>query len=419
MPKSIQQLQKYSSHLNVLYVEDEMNVAKKTQQFLQRLFNNVDLAHNGVEGLNLYKRKQHDIVISDISMPEMDGVQMSKEILAINEEQHIIITSAQNDAHQLISLINLGVFTFLTKPLDSTNFFKALWKVTRSIHLQNNQEKMQKMLEVKVEELRKILNLTDHAIAIVENGKIVKGNILFLSLLNISENSELLEIENPLISQLLHSTDSLYVQTMDELLTKLKQMESANISLQIGRFEKQCKVNLIHLSASRECLMIKALDVLKDEYTIDVLTGLHNKNYLFNQITQHIDAKSEFKVSTFKISNYGAIRKWSGPEMSLRAERTLAKAIITQLETFEFTFFPTFTHFQENGFVVLYNAHDKIAIDTILLNKCNNIPLKITHNSAQALTEIGAIKIEKDDIEIEKYTLENLVIAIGASLAIM
>jgi len=93
----------------------------------------VEIAEDGVIGWEMYQNSRFHLVITDISMPNMDGISMIKLVKNRNPEIHIIVTSAQNDAEKLLTLINLGVDRFLTKPLNKTNLIDALYAVCTAI----------------------------------------------------------------------------------------------------------------------------------------------------------------------------------------------------------------------------------------------------------------------------------------------
>jgi len=120
---NFQTLKKLSQNLTLLYVEDDDNVRKSTARTFFKLFKQVDLAVDGEEGLELYNNffldnnAYYDIVISDIQMPRLDGIGMSKAIFEINKQQKIIIMSAYSDKEYLVDLINIGVEGFMQKPL--------------------------------------------------------------------------------------------------------------------------------------------------------------------------------------------------------------------------------------------------------------------------------------------------------------
>ena len=124
----------YTKELRVLYVEDNENLLKETKELLDNFFKTIVTATNGEIGLELYKNGDFDLVITDIKMPKMDGIELSKNIIQINPNQHIIITSAYNDSDKLLSLIQIGISDFLLKPMNLPQLLKVLYKVSKSIY---------------------------------------------------------------------------------------------------------------------------------------------------------------------------------------------------------------------------------------------------------------------------------------------
>ena len=126
-------LKELSQQFSLLYVEDDKIIRDKTATIFKNLFDKVDVAENGVEAIELYKKfhnlnsKYYDIVISDIQMPHLNGIGLTKEIFLINKKQKIIIVSAFNDKEYLIDLINIGVEGFMQKPLSSQNMLQILY----------------------------------------------------------------------------------------------------------------------------------------------------------------------------------------------------------------------------------------------------------------------------------------------------
>ena len=136
-----QSLQKISKHLSVLYVEDDKDLSNRIKRFLIKIFKNVDIAIDGQDGLNLYKKKYeetkkyYDIVISDIYMPNLNGIDMSRDILDINKDQKIVIISAYEEKKYLLDIISLGIDTFIQKPFDVQQLIGTLYKVCMAFSL--------------------------------------------------------------------------------------------------------------------------------------------------------------------------------------------------------------------------------------------------------------------------------------------
>jgi len=127
------ELKEVTKDLSVLYVEDEKMIRDGLLGSLKQLFKEVEVAEDGAVGWELYQHARFHLVITDISMPNMDGITMIEHIMEKNPEARIIVTSAQNDAEKLLTLINLGVDRFLTKPINKLNLINALYTVCSSI----------------------------------------------------------------------------------------------------------------------------------------------------------------------------------------------------------------------------------------------------------------------------------------------
>ncbi|MDK9716790.1 MAG: response regulator [Trichlorobacter sp.] len=112
--------------LSLLYVEDDDNVRSGVECFLKKRFEQVWLAKNGSDGLDLYQQTSPDIVITDIKMPVMDGIVMARNILAEDHDARIIITTAYNDADYLLESLNLGVSHYVLKPIEHAKLHQAI-----------------------------------------------------------------------------------------------------------------------------------------------------------------------------------------------------------------------------------------------------------------------------------------------------
>lgn len=144
MENAIDQLIIWSKDLRVLYVEDDISLREEVSIFLSDIFAVIDLATNGQEGLDKLAQNHYHIVITDIRMPVMDGIEMIKQIKVLYPEQPILVTSAHNEIEYLVKLINLGVDNFITKPLQSEHIFKVLHKIVEHI---NQKKELQRYKE--------------------------------------------------------------------------------------------------------------------------------------------------------------------------------------------------------------------------------------------------------------------------------
>jgi DNA-binding response OmpR family regulator len=136
----LEKIYEQTRRLNVLFVEDDAQLRERTAEMLEDCFYRLEIAEDGVDALEKYKEyydrkgKYFDIVISDIQMPRMDGVELTREIYAICNNQPIIILSAHTETDYLLALINLGVAQFVTKPIEYTKMLDVLYHVAHKIN---------------------------------------------------------------------------------------------------------------------------------------------------------------------------------------------------------------------------------------------------------------------------------------------
>jgi len=104
--------------LKVLLVEDEENLASLLKNAIGDSFYSFTIANDGQEGLEKFLQISPDIVITDIMMPKMTGLEMAKEIKAIDTTVPIIILSAYSEVDKFLNAIDIGVVKYLIKPFD-------------------------------------------------------------------------------------------------------------------------------------------------------------------------------------------------------------------------------------------------------------------------------------------------------------
>ena len=155
-------LYNHTKNLNILYVEDEQDLRNETETVLESLFKTVVSAQDGQEGLELYTKyttqegkSYFDIILTDINMPIVDGVELIKKVYKINNNQTIIVISAHNESQRLINLINLGITNFIPKPFSREQFSEVFIKAAQFIHLEK--EKIQLAVKKELYEYKKIL----------------------------------------------------------------------------------------------------------------------------------------------------------------------------------------------------------------------------------------------------------------------
>lgn len=134
--------------LSVLYVEDDPYTLKAVNGILNNHVGKLYTANNGQEGLLAFVKYQPDVIITDILMPKMDGLQMCKSIRSIRHDIPLIITTCMDDARFLQQALELGVCSYVTKPIFPKMLFKALTKIADDLQNQRDLVEQKRLNEL-------------------------------------------------------------------------------------------------------------------------------------------------------------------------------------------------------------------------------------------------------------------------------
>jgi two-component system chemotaxis sensor kinase CheA len=168
-----------TKNLDVLYVEDNISLREKTSMIFESLFKSVEVASDGLEGLDKYNNNSYDIVFTDIRMPNLDGVDMSKAILETNPKQHIIAITAHNETELLEKLINIGIDSFIKKPIDTNQFVDEIYKVSDFIEKDKKELERINQINILNHELDAMINSFDRYV--IASRTDLKGIITYAS----------------------------------------------------------------------------------------------------------------------------------------------------------------------------------------------------------------------------------------------
>ncbi len=114
--------------LSILYVEDDPALRERMLEFFRMIFTRVYPAEHGREGLDAFHRLSPDIVVTDIKMPVMDGLEMAAAIKEKSPESPVIVTTAFSETEYLVKAIEIGIDRYVQKPIDQDILIDALFK---------------------------------------------------------------------------------------------------------------------------------------------------------------------------------------------------------------------------------------------------------------------------------------------------
>jgi len=197
--------QDFLKNLTILYVEDDEIARIKLSKILKRFFKDVLLAANGLEGYILFQEQQIankaiDLILSDINMPKMNGIEMLESIRELDTEVPIIYTTARSESEYLLRAIELNVNHYVLKPIDTEDIINRIQEVCEKKYYQN-------MISSKNNELELYMGVIDNVATVIkmnDQKKITFVNSLLLEILSYEKD----EILNKNIEQFMHKDTS-------------------------------------------------------------------------------------------------------------------------------------------------------------------------------------------------------------------
>lgn len=317
----------YSKELHVLYVEDNKEVCESTADILKEYFLTLDAAEDGLEALEKYKeyyaknRCHYDLIISDIVMPRLNGIELSDVVLEINEEQMILIFSAYSEPEYLFELINLGISNFLNKPIKIGQLNRVLYRISQIVLNRKAESQRQKQEKEEKDFLQAVMDLQDNLIVISDGNNIVSANQFLLDFFDFESvedfkqvhkcicfafinaegyfHLELLTEEIPWIQYLLNHKDEDFMVMMQN--AKTLEAESFKVSVNYFRSKKRYIATFSNITKI-------ALKNKTDQYkaTYDNLTGIYNRHTLYDLLQEHFTSESisNLTLTMFDIDHF-------------------------------------------------------------------------------------------------------------------
>lgn len=236
-------MEKYK--LSVLIVEDDRLSLYMYSEFLKNVVSEVYSAMNGFEGIKIFTEKKPDIIVTDIMMPEMDGLEMIKRIKKIDPTVKAVMISGHSDADYFIRSIDLGVDGYLLKPVDNKKLTTKIRELGENILLSNKvaeKERAEKVLiraKEKAEEADKLKGVflanISHEIQTPIKAIISFSNLLKSDIRDENRKEELISIIESNSNALLNLTNDILEFTRLQSNT----VKLFNISFELNLFLKE------------------------------------------------------------------------------------------------------------------------------------------------------------------------------------
>lgn len=128
-------------NIKLLYVEDEDDLRKYAMSYFSKLFDFTYEASNANQAFEIFQEEKPHIVITDIKMQNLSGIDLLKKIRQVDEDCQLIVLSAFLDTKYLLDAIELNLVKYLTKPIDDEELFSVLQQCAMKIN-KNSKEKI-------------------------------------------------------------------------------------------------------------------------------------------------------------------------------------------------------------------------------------------------------------------------------------
>lgn len=166
----------FLSKLTVLYVEDDPDIHRLLDRVIQAHAGALVTARDGEEGLRLFELKRPDIIVTDILMSTLDGLEMTRLIRDLEPEIPIIVTTAHSDAEFFMRSIDLGIDRYVLKPTAPQTLLKALQHCAKALRHRRETESANRYV-------RFILDIQPNLLLVTERERLEYINRAFLNLL--------------------------------------------------------------------------------------------------------------------------------------------------------------------------------------------------------------------------------------------
>ena len=305
--ETIQKLRKMGQHINILYVEDDEEISQQFETLFRKVFKNIDVANDGLEGLKKYKEESYDIIITDIEMPNMSGIELIKEIKKINEHQLTVVTSAYNDSKYLQELIESGVEKFILKPFDMSKLFGDIAKIVSIIYNEKREKQLQEQLEEKMRLNQLLLDKMMTPLVVISRNSVEYKNEKFDEIFNLKCKLQSKEcyiatiFEGEKISKLNNVEFIEYIElhSSEKLLT-LRNGKAEHFKVVVSPLEGSSNSFISFVNTE---VVSREIERLTMQTKLDTLTQLYTREIFMQDIELFLDSKKEYYVFCFGLKH--------------------------------------------------------------------------------------------------------------------
>lgn len=280
----------------ILYVEDEEIIRKQLSKFLDYSSSELYIAEDGAIGLELFKQHLPDIIVSDIKMPNMNGLEMVKAIKELNPKQHIIFTTAHSESGFFMDAIEAQVDGYILKPIELNLLEDKIEDIKEQIYTKRELKK-QYIISNEIAKLQKNL-----LVMLNEENKPIFANDKFLNYFHVDNIENFCKSRGCVSDYFVEHKDFFYPKNNDnkhwiQEIEHLKSDDRVVSILNIDTGEPESFLVSITSIEDTSHIIITLTEVTnisiekkrfeKKAYT-DQLTGIPNRAYFEEELDKEI-----------------------------------------------------------------------------------------------------------------------------------
>lgn len=309
----------FLKNINVIYVEDEDEIRTLTAGVLSKFVNSVTEAVNGAEGLELFKKHNEDgskldtidLIITDINMPKMNGLDMLEQISLIDSTVPSIVTTAHNDADFLKKAINQRVRGYVSKPLNIHSLIDTIVLAVEPKYLKDKLEKTNKHLKDEIKEktmeLRSILDAQDNMILVINEEKLSEVNKTLLNFFNLDTMESFQEKYGCISSTFIENDNYFYTKNYETWIDEIIKLEDIKRVVKIKNFNGDDVIFQVDIKSfinTTKHFVVSFTDITQlKQYTYELqykanhdnLTKLYNRQKLNDELNKEVLRENRYK----------------------------------------------------------------------------------------------------------------------------
>lgn len=335
------ELSAFLKKLAILYVEDDAIILFSVSSLFDKTVGKLYTASDGREGLDIFREKRPDIVITDIRVPGMSGLEMVEAIRDLDREVPIIITTAYSETDDLLKAIELGIDKYVVKPIERGQVLQSVMRCAESLRQRRAVEEANRYN-------RFLLDINPNFMVTFEAGRIEYVNMTFLDFMGFGSMEEFLASGRRL-HEWMTSVDGIQDperlgdwqeriirgEDRDILVTFRKDVRDMEERAFLATYNRLpgspkhvlCFTDVTRLEIEKRCLVYKA--------STDHLTGAMNRMRFMELLTEELKRAGRYgtplSLAMFDIDDFKRVNDEQGHDMGDKVLVALVDLVETNI----------------------------------------------------------------------------------------